>query len=233
MPSILKLSEPPFTSIQGEGVRSGLPTTFIRTFGCGLHCPWCDTKYSWQDNGNVLERTPQDLAEELDLNDHDDTNRLFEITGGEPLEQKEAVFELASLIRDAGHRVALQTNGVRTLTKMQRTLFNYVSVDLKKEFDWKWLKVLNVDDEIKIIANMSDLNMTHDVRQVVTQVHESTMGYVNIVIIPMTKDSDERLAHLRDTELLVAQLKKLMRRFPEVRIMPRLQYLLWGTKRGV
>ena len=39
-----------FKSIDGEGVRTGLPVVFIRLHGCNLRCKYCDTKYSY--NGN-------------------------------------------------------------------------------------------------------------------------------------------------------------------------------------
>ena len=44
---MLKLSRLPtgepeiFTSIQGEGVTAGLPSTFVRLSLCSLHCDWC------------------------------------------------------------------------------------------------------------------------------------------------------------------------------------------------
>ena len=41
----LKISEI-FYSIQGEGVDMGIPTIFLRLFGCNLRCTWCDSMYA-------------------------------------------------------------------------------------------------------------------------------------------------------------------------------------------
>ena len=35
-----------FYSVQGEGIQIGLPTIFLRLFGCDLRCMWCDTMYA-------------------------------------------------------------------------------------------------------------------------------------------------------------------------------------------
>lgn len=36
-----------FSSIQGEGVLVGKPSTFIRLQGCNVGCSWCDAKRTW------------------------------------------------------------------------------------------------------------------------------------------------------------------------------------------
>ena len=37
-----------FTSLQGEALTSGSPTTFIRLTGCPLRCVYCDSGYAFQ-----------------------------------------------------------------------------------------------------------------------------------------------------------------------------------------
>ena len=44
-PPTLKIAEI-FPSVQGEGLRQGEPTIFVRFAGCNLRCAFCDTKYA-------------------------------------------------------------------------------------------------------------------------------------------------------------------------------------------
>lgn len=70
-----------FTSLQGEGVLMGTPTTFVRFEGCNLDCQWCDTKYA-REGGR--EMTPHQVLDEVE-----ERNVPFVcLTGGEPMLQE-------------------------------------------------------------------------------------------------------------------------------------------------
>ena len=89
-----------FRSIQGEGVHTGMPATFVRFQGCNLRCSFCDTKYTWDPEGGD-EWTGEELTKII--NDTRRSGDLLIFTGGEPLMQ-----DVASLIQPHTH---LETNG--------------------------------------------------------------------------------------------------------------------------
>ena len=102
-----------FDSIQGEGVYTGYPTTFIRLAGCNLKCKYCDTKESWDKQGGK-EWDLEELKEELmgyPLGHH------FCITGGEPFLQRVAVIELTQWLIKSYYKVNIETNGTFRVTE--------------------------------------------------------------------------------------------------------------------
>ena len=79
-----------FASIDGEGSRQGLLTTFLRLHDCNIRCSYCDTTYSYGIDSVFTEMTVAEVANVIEsLGNHRIT-----ITGGEPLLQEVAVVEL-------------------------------------------------------------------------------------------------------------------------------------------
>ena len=79
-----------FASIDGEGSRQGLLTTFLRLHDCNIRCSYCDTTYSYGIDSVFTEMTVAEVANVIEsLGNHRIT-----ITGGEPLLQEAAVVEL-------------------------------------------------------------------------------------------------------------------------------------------
>lgn len=79
-----------FDSIDGEGSRQGLLTTFLRLHDCNIRCSYCDTTYSYGIDSVFTEMTVAEVADVIEsLGNHRIT-----ITGGEPLLQEAAVVEL-------------------------------------------------------------------------------------------------------------------------------------------
>lgn len=94
-----------FTSVQGEGMWVGVPSTFVRLSGCNLRCVWCDTPYaSWAPEGPVME-VDAIVAEILKGGaDH------VVVTGGEPMLFEETV-DLTLKLKEAGKVITIETAG--------------------------------------------------------------------------------------------------------------------------
>jgi len=103
-PHILKITEI-FPSIQGEGLRQGENTLFIRLSGCNLKCSFCDTKYAWQEGKKYP--TAQ-VLEEIKTLKRRFPARWVCLTGGEPLVQD--VSELVKGLKEEGFKVQVETN---------------------------------------------------------------------------------------------------------------------------
>jgi hypothetical protein len=71
-----------FHSIQGESTRAGERCVFVRLTACDLRCSWCDTPYAFYEGRKMSLDEVLEAVEAFDC-------PTVEITGGEPLLQKE------------------------------------------------------------------------------------------------------------------------------------------------
>ena len=97
-----------YFSVQGESTWAGLPCVFVRLTFCDLRCTYCDTEYAFYEGrkqtlGEIMDAV---LAYQCPL---------VEITGGEPLLQKN-VLSLMTLLADAGCTVLLETSGAHDIS---------------------------------------------------------------------------------------------------------------------
>src|SRR2546426_9919259 len=94
-----------FKSIQGESTFAGLPCVFIRLTGCNLRCHWCDTAYAFYGGQRMSVEEVIGRVRQLG-------GKLVELTGGEPLLQKE-IYPLSAQLLSQGYRVLIETSGER------------------------------------------------------------------------------------------------------------------------
>jgi 7-carboxy-7-deazaguanine synthase len=92
-----------FRSIQGESSHAGRPCAFVRLTGCPMRCVWCDSAYTF--TGGERMTVDEVLAQVRAFG-----CRLVEVTGGEPLVQREA-FELIRRLCDENYEVLIETGG--------------------------------------------------------------------------------------------------------------------------
>jgi len=98
-----------FLSIDGEGVRAGLPTTFIRLFGCNLVCSYCDTTYSCNMNEKGASFVVMSIEQILEKCDELGCPNIT-VTGGEPLIH-ENINDLLMQLVEHNYWVNVETNG--------------------------------------------------------------------------------------------------------------------------
>ncbi|MEW5937582.1 MAG: radical SAM protein [Candidatus Thermoplasmatota archaeon] len=152
----MKVSEL-FRSLQGEGVRIGVPTVFVRLAGCNLRCAWCDTPYAQAPEGEdvgideVLRRVQGYGCMEVC------------ITGGEPLLQKDTLRLILRLL-EMGYYVTLETNGTLSLQELPCEDRLTVSMDAKcpssgmaEKCDLSNIELLGPGDQLKcVLADEAD-----------------------------------------------------------------------------
>jgi 7-carboxy-7-deazaguanine synthase len=103
-PHILKINEI-LPSIQGEGLRLGEPTLFIRFSQCNLKCAFCDTKYAWQTG---QEMTVAQVMKKIQKIRDSFPAEWACLTGGEPLLQNTR--ELVRTLKAEGFKIQVETN---------------------------------------------------------------------------------------------------------------------------
>ena len=144
-----------FRSIQGESTHAGRPCTFVRLTGCPMRCVWCDSEYTFTGGEHYSIDEIIDRVGAFGC-------KLVEVTGGEPLAQKEA-FSLIERLCDQGYEVLIETGGYVSTAGLDPRA--KVILDIKcpasgeeARNDWSNLERLRADkDEVKfVIADEGD-----------------------------------------------------------------------------
>lgn len=165
----MKLAEPLFKTLQGEGIHTGLPTIFIRLAGCNLACQWCDTKYSLTTKGST-ELTVEQIGEGV-LKFKPQYQDWVCITGGEPLMQEKELRDLVTLLTyKYGLKVEIFTNSSypRPTWYTKATWCADIKcpgsgIDIKKLQVEDWFNTRQDIDQVKfVVGNKADLDFTRD-----------------------------------------------------------------------
>ena len=144
-----------FRSIQGESTHAGRPCTFVRLTGCPMRCVWCDSEYTFTGGEHYSIDNIMDQVAAFGC-------KLVEVTGGEPLAQKNA-FELIERLCNEGYEVLIETGGYVSTANVDRRA--KIILDIKcpasgeeHRNDWSNLDRLRADmDEVKfVIADQAD-----------------------------------------------------------------------------
>lgn len=138
-----------FYSIQGESTHAGRPCVFVRLTYCNLRCTYCDTEYAFYRGS---ERSIDEILEEVGAY----RCRLVEVTGGEPLIQRETTQLLERLLEE-GYEVLLETSGAWPIEHVPDRVriimdFKTPGSGMVASNRWQNLQGLDSDDEIKFVV---------------------------------------------------------------------------------
>jgi 7-carboxy-7-deazaguanine synthase len=156
-----------YLSLQGESSFAGLPCIFIRLTACDLRCSYCDTAYAFTEGKKmalekILEQVCK-LAEPF----KDSAFRtphsalpLVELTGGEPLLQKNSL-PLMKLLCDDGFTVLLETSGAHDISPVDPRVYRIMDLKCPSSGEvernrWENLKHLRATDEIKFVIGTAE-----------------------------------------------------------------------------
>lgn len=105
-----------YRSLQGESTFAGLPCIFIRLTACDLRCSYCDTAYAFTEGKKRTLAEIQAEVHRLATPYAQKKQRpLVELTGGEPLLQKNSLPLMESLCDDQ-FTVLLETSGAHDIS---------------------------------------------------------------------------------------------------------------------
>ena len=150
-----------FHSIQGESTHAGRPCVFVRLTACDLRCSWCDTPYAFHEGHKMSLEDVVAQVRGYGCN-------VVEITGGEPLLQKE-VYPLMQRLLDEGYTVMLETGGHRSIAQVPAGVVRVMDVKCPgsgeaHRNDWSNMEHLTSRDEVKfVIKDREDYDFAREV----------------------------------------------------------------------
>lgn len=116
-----------FLSISGEGPTAGLPTVFIRTYGCLLNCTYCDSRYACE-GGEFAMMTMDEIVETIE--NIAPGIRNICLTGGECM-MLPNITKLLSRLNTLLYHVEVETCGAVDLSAYHKYSYIHYVVDYK------------------------------------------------------------------------------------------------------
>lgn len=151
-PLSLKINEI-FYSIQGESTHAGRRCVFVRLTACDLRCTYCDTEYAFYEG---KKRTLDDIVAEVKSHGC----QLVEITGGEPLLQKN-VLPLMTQLCDDGYELLIETSGAHDVSKIDPRVARIMDLKCPSSGEcernlYRNLDYLGEKDEVKFVIGSEE-----------------------------------------------------------------------------
>lgn len=235
-----------FKSIQGEGQYIGIPSIFIRFPKCNLKCSWCDTKYSWNEEGKYKWTDAIKFIKQSMIN-----HIVF--TGGEPLLARSQE-EISDIIRNtmvSESKITIETNGtIMPDRRLQLLMKNrgLWSVSPKLQFMETHLKYCMISTEYSLdtlheFDSMKNLQWKFVISDIKTDIEKIAWLLENgtitasqdrpIIIQPngQAEGINSDLQYNRACQLLADHI--INNNMTEFRVLPQFHKICWGNRRGI
>lgn len=137
-----------YKSIQGESTFAGKPCIFVRTTGCNLRCTWCDSTHTFYGGQEI---PLEEVVRQVRAYDC----RLIELTGGEPLLQKDS-FNLVRILLDGRHTVLVETSGSLDIRPLDPRAIIVMDIKcpgsgMSEVMYWDNISAIKPTDQIKFV----------------------------------------------------------------------------------
>ena len=163
-----------YLSLQGESTFAGLPCIFVRLTACDLRCSYCDTAYAFTEgrrnrlgkcrrkSGGWRSRSSERGARRVECGIAGRAGSaaatrlpLVELTGGEPLLQRNSL-PLMQALCDDGFTVLLETSGAHDIAPVDPRVRRIMDLKCPGSGEaarnrWENLPHLKSTDEIKFV----------------------------------------------------------------------------------
>ena len=238
-----------FHSIQGEGKSTGIPSIFVRTSLCNLHCIWCDTDYTWNWTGTRFPHAndgipgyqkfvKRDWIAETEVENVATAIAAFHcknviLTGGEPMLQQPGLTALMHALRtkSTDYHFEVETNGTLSPTPEFDTAIDQYNVSPKLENSANPRRLREKPGALRFFAASPKANFKFviaeksDLEEVLGLLQTYTIAPEKVWLMP-EGTSARSLAQRR--KWLVEICKNYGFRYSD-----RLHVQIWGARKGV
>ncbi|KJR98533.1 MAG: 7-carboxy-7-deazaguanine synthase [Desulfobulbaceae bacterium BRH_c16a] len=226
-------------TIQGEGALIGRPTVFVRTGGCDFRCTWCDTLHAVESRfqSEWTAMTAQEiLAEVKSL--AGPKPLTISLSGGNPALQP--LGQLIALGKSSGYTFALETQG--SIAKEWFAGLDFLIISPKPPSSGMKADKQKLQECLAAAGKASSfLKFVVEDETDYLFARQAAAWFPRLPVSlqpcnPPPAEGTER--DPADIEKNCDRLRWLVGRviadaWYEVRVLPQLHVLLWGSKRGV
>ncbi len=238
-----------FHSIQGEGKSIGVPSVFVRTSLCNLHCIWCDTDYTWNWVGTRFPHQHDALPGYRKFDKKDwitdcavdvvaEAVAAFPchniiLTGGEPMLQQPGLTQLMHTLRQhsPGYRFETETNGTLVPTAEFDAAIDQYNVSPKLDNSNNPRRLREKPKAYRFFATSPKANFKfvlateNDLTEVLELIENYAISPSKVWLMPEAT-SREVLAEKRPWLVEICKMHGF-------RYSDRLHVQIWGSKKGV